>query len=137
MTSYKQSNNLKTIIMKKAIIIFGLALVAFTNVSFASTVQSSTSKEMVFFKNTPLCQAIVKGDLETVKKFIEYGADVNEATQGLTPLMLAARYNRTDILKVLLENGARKDIKDDRGFDAIKYAELSKATDALALLKKA
>ena len=123
--------------MKKSIIMFGLALVAFTNVSFASTTQSSTSKEVLFYTNTPLCQAIVKGDLEAVKKFIEYGADVNESTQGLTPLMLAARYNRTDIVKVLLENGARKDIKDDRGFDAIKYAELSKATDALALLKKA
>lgn len=123
--------------MKKTIIICGLALVGFANVSFASVTQSSISKEIVLYKNTPLCQAIVKGDLEAIKKFIEYGADVNEPTQGLTPLMLAARYNRTDIVKVLLENGARKDIKDDRGFDAAKYAELSKANDALALLKKA
>jgi uncharacterized protein len=123
--------------MKKTIIILGLAVVAFTNVSFAATSQLSVRKEVVFYKSTPLCQAIVKGDIEAVKKFIEYGADVNETTQGLTPLMLAARYNRTDILKVLLENGARKDIKDERGFDAVKYAELSKASDALTLLKKA
>lgn len=125
--------------MKKTIIIFGLALVAFTNVSFASNVNLSKKKsiEIITRDQTPLCAAIVKGDIETVKKFIEYGANVNETTDGVTPLMLAARYNKVEIVKLLLEKGAKVGEKDERGYTAIMYAEMSKATDTLELLKKA
>ena len=124
--------------MKKTIIILGLALVAFANVSVANTVSTfSTSKEIVNYNNTPLCNAIIKGDIATVKKFVEYGSDVNELSNGLTPLMLAARYNKVDILKYLLEKGADKQIKDERGNTALKYAEFSKAQEALEFLKQA
>ena len=125
--------------MKKTIIILGLALVAFTDVAFASTVSTSTfttSTEIVE-GNSPLCNAIVKGDLATVKKFVEYGSDVNEMSNGVTPLMLAARYNKVEILKYLLEKGADKKIKDERGNTAMKYAEYSKSQEALAYLKQA
>lgn len=126
--------------MKKTIIILGLALVAFTDVAIASTVSTSTfttSKEIVDYNNTPLCNAIVKGDLATVKKFVEYGSDVNELSNGLTPLMLAARYNKVEILKFLMEKGADKKIKDERGNTALNYAEFSKAQEALEFLKQA
>ena len=124
--------------MKKSIIFAGLALVAFANVSLASNVSKiTTSTQVVVNTNTPLCTAIFKGDLATVKKFIEYGADVNEMSNGLTPLMFAARYNKVDILKYLLENGADKTIKDDKGKTALKYAELSNSTEALNFLKQA
>ncbi|TGD58831.1 ankyrin repeat domain-containing protein [Flavobacterium humi] len=121
--------------MKKTIIL-GLALVAFANVSFASNSNLSVQNSIeVVFKPTPLCSAIIKGDLETVKKFIEYGADVNESSEGLTPLMLAARYNKAEIVTLLLEKGARIDAKDERGLTAAKYAEMSNATDTMALLR--
>lgn len=125
--------------MKKTIIIFGLALVAFANVSFASnsSVSRKNNISIVSMLQSPLCAAVVKGDLETVKKFIEYGADVNETSGGVTPLMLAARFNHVEIVKLLLENGARIETKDEKGYTAIKYAEMSKATAALELLKKA
>ena len=126
--------------MKKTIIILGLALVAFTDVAVASTVSTSTlttSKEIVDYNNTPLCNAIVNGDIATVKKFVEYGSDVNELSNGVTPLMLAARYNKVEILKYLLEKGADKKIKDEKGNTALKYAEFSKAQEALAFLKQA
>lgn len=126
--------------MKKTIIILGLALVAFTDVAIASTVSTSTfttSKEIVKYNNTPLCNAIVNGDIATVKKFIEYGSDVNELSNGVTPLMLAARYNKVEILKYLLEKGADKKIKDEKGNTALKYAEFSKAQEALEFLKQA
>lgn len=123
--------------MKKTIIILGLALVAFTNVAGASTVSTiSTSKEIIE-GNSPLCNAILKGDLAAVKKFVEYGADVNEESNGLTPLMFAARYNKVDILKYLLEKGADKKIKDERGYTALKYAENSNSLEAIAYLKQA
>ncbi len=124
--------------MKKTIIFLGLALVAFTDVAVASTVSTfSTSKEIVNYNNTPLCNAILKGDLAAVKKFVEYGSDVNEMSNGLTPLMFAARYNKVDILKYLLEKGADKQIKDERGNTALKYAEYSKSQEAVDYLKQA
>ncbi|TBX69133.1 ankyrin repeat domain-containing protein [Flavobacterium silvisoli] len=124
--------------MKKTIIFAGLALVAFANVSLASTVSNNAiSKEVVMSTNSPLCTAIYKGDLNTVKKFIEYGADVNEESNGMTPLMFAARYNKVEIIKYLLEKGAKKDVKDERGYTALKYAEFSNSTDAIAILKQA
>lgn len=124
--------------MKKTIIILGLALVAFTNVAGASTVSAlTTSTEIVNYGNSPLCNAILKGDIATVKKFVEYGADVNEESNGLTPLMFAARYNKIEILKYLLDKGADKEVKDERGNTALKYAENSKSLEAIEYLKQA
>ena len=124
--------------MKKTITYAGLAILAFANVSLASNVPTiTTSREIVNYDNTPLCAAIMKGDLATVKKFIEYGSDVNETSNGLTPLMFAARYNKVDIIKFLLENGADKNAKDGRGNNALKYAELSKSQAAIDFLRQA
>lgn len=123
--------------MKKTITMLGLVLVAFTDVAVANNVSTfSISKEIVNYNNTPLCNAIIKGDLATVKKFVEYGSDVNEMSNGLTPLMLAARYNKVEILKYLLEKGADKQIKDERGNTALKYAEFSKSQEAFDYLKQ-
>ncbi len=122
--------------MKKTIVILGLALVAFTNVSFASTVNTTEVKmETTTINGTPLCVAIMKGDTDAVKKFIEYGADVNESSNGLTPLMIAARFNKAEIVSLLIAKGARVDTKDEKGFTALKYAEFSKANEAIAVLK--
>ena len=124
--------------MKKTIIIFGLALVTFTNVATASTVSAASSSSVVLnYGNSPLCNAILRGDMATVKKFIEYGTDVNEMSNGLTPLMFAARYNKLEILKYLIEKGADKQIKDERGNTALKYAENSKSLEAIEFLKQA
>lgn len=123
--------------MKKTIIIAGLAFVAFSNVALATKISTSSFiKEVNISPNTPLCSAIMKGDLATVKKFIEYGADVNEISNGLTPLMFAARYNKVDIIKFLLEKGADRNAKDGRGNNALKYAEFSISQDAFNYLKQ-
>ncbi len=123
--------------MKKTIIILGLALVSFTNIAEAKTTSFAISKEFGDYNNTPLCSAIMKGDLVAVKKFIEYGTDVNEKSNGVTPLMFAARYNKVEIIKFLLEKGADKTEKDERGYTALKYAENSKAQEAWDYLKQA
>lgn len=123
--------------MKKTIIILGLALVGLTTTAGASNVSTISTSTGIVYGNSPLCNAILKGDLATVKKFVEYGADVNEMNNGLTPLMMAARYNRVDIIKYLLEKGADKQIKDVRGNTALQYAENSKSVEALEFLKQA
>ncbi|EJF99104.1 ankyrin repeat domain-containing protein [Flavobacterium sp. F52] len=123
--------------MKKSVIYLGLALVTFGNVAMASN-EISTVKNQVEFENyvgTPLNVAISKGDLETVKKFIEYGADVNQISDDLTPLMIAALYNKHEIIKILLANGANPKAKNEKGYTALKYAQASNASEAIALLK--
>lgn len=126
--------------MKKAIIYLGLALLAFTNVTVASEATVVSKFGLVkkdYGNNTPLAIAIMKGDTETVKKFIEYGANVNEKSNDMTPLMIAARYNRVDIIKLLLENGASLKTVNEKGLTALKYAQISNASDAEAAIKEA
>jgi ankyrin repeat protein len=125
--------------MKKSIVYLGVALVAFANVSFASNLKSfSNDKSIVEYYDdtTPLIVAISKGDIDIVKKFIEYGADVNEKSNGMTPLMIAARYNKVEIIKILISKGAHLNEKDENGYTALKYAEISNATEAIQILKQ-
>ena len=124
--------------MKKSIVYFGIALLAFGNVAIASTPENF-KLEKITVSNirdvSPLCQAIAKGDYQTVKKMIEFGTDVNYTSRGMTPLMYAARYNKVEIVKLLLENGAKVSLIDEKGFNALKHAELSNATETVEFLK--
>lgn len=125
--------------MKKTISLLGLALIATANVALASNVETSTSKNVaiVSYDVTPLFVAISKGDVATVKKFVEYGVDVNESKNGMTPLMYAARYNNAEIAKFLIEKGADISAKDNNGFTALKLAEGGKATQVAEVIKAA
>ncbi|AWI26304.1 ankyrin repeat domain-containing protein [Flavobacterium pallidum] len=123
--------------MKKSIIYLGMALLSLSNVTMASESKTAVKSgfETTTYTGSPLCLAIAKGDFEVVKKFIEYGASVNETSNGMTPLMFAARYNQVEILKLLVEKGADLKAKDANGFTALKYAENSNATAAAEYLK--
>jgi len=123
--------------MKKTIIISAIALGFAIHTSNAA----NQVKEVAFtsFIKTkvevnPFCMSIVKGDVATVKKLIELGADVNATSNGMTPAMYAAKYNKTEILKILVTHGANLKKKSEKGLTALDYAKQSKATDALAYL---
>ena len=81
------------------------------------------------------CKAILQGDIDTVRTLIELGEDVNQKSLDMTPAMFAARYNKAEILELLIENGADLSTKNDKGYTAKKLAKLSNATDALAVLE--
>jgi ankyrin repeat protein len=87
------------------------------------------------YNHSPLCAAIAKGDVDAVRKFIEYGVDVNEISNDYTPLMLAARYNRADIIELLLKAGADAKYRNGRGMTAIKIAQQFNAEDAVRVLQ--
>ncbi|MEN2403051.1 ankyrin repeat domain-containing protein [Flavobacterium sp. MC2016-06] len=123
--------------MKKSVIILGTALVVFTNAAIASNNKPSVGiqKEVSTYMISPLHVAISKGDIESVKKIIEYGADVNTFWKDLSPLMVAARYNKFEIIKILLVSGAKPFEKNEQGFTALNYAQFSRAAESIAILK--
>ena len=124
--------------MKKTIIISAIALgFAFHISNAAPTTETSQLTSVVKTKISvsPFCMSIVKGDPETVKKLIDLGADVNASSNGMTPVMYAAKYNRVEILDLLIKEGAELKTRSEKGLNAMDYAKRSKANDVLAYLK--
>ncbi len=125
--------------MKKSIIITAIALcfsIVTANAKTTTESISTTHAEFVFKVNS-FCVSIAKGDLETVKKLIDRGANINEMSNGMTPIMYAAKFNRTEILKLLIAKGANLKAKSAKKMTALKYAELHGATDAAVIIKDA
>ena len=61
---------------------------------------------------TPLHVASFMGCMNIVIYLIQHQASPDEATvRGETPLHLAARANQTDIIRILLRNGAQVDAR--------------------------
>lgn len=129
---------LKSFIMKKTIIMSAIAL-SFTLVTaYANPIKVNNDNSYVLeniVEASPFHLSIVKGDLETVKKLIELGSNVDKKWNGLTPVMYAAKFNRTEILKLLIEKGADLKKKCDKGHTALDYAEMSNAKEAKVILE--
>lgn len=123
--------------MKKTVVIMAIALgFSFAPLNATNNVNTSSNFEVSARASlSPLCMAIVKGDLETAKSLIDKGIDVNRRSNGLTPAMYAAKYNRTAILKLLVEHGALLNKTSNKGMTAEKYAQASNAKEALEYIK--
>ena len=119
-----------------------------TTLSFATATASENDNnvspklevEMAFDAKEPsaFCKLIKLGNYDAVKALIKSGENVNKKSTGLTPLMFAARHNKAKIAQLLIESGAKLHYKCDRlKFTALKYSEMSKATDAYEVISKA
>ena len=123
--------------MRKSVLIIAIALgFTMSSVNASNSVDNSSNFTITkaVFSVSPFCTSIAKGDLETVEKLIALGEDVNRKSNGMTPAMYAAKYNRVAILKLLLTNGAELNKKSDKGMTAENYAELSNAQEALQVI---
>lgn len=69
-------------------------------------------------------------------KLVSEKADLNFVCDNKTPLMFAAKYGKTEMLKELLKNGADKSAKSSsRGETAMDYAVKYKQSEIIELLK--
>lgn len=123
--------------MKKTIIISSIALCFSMGTVYAKTSNFNFDNQNVVkvFKVNSFCASIAKGDIETVKKLLALGEDVNQISNGMTPAMYAAKYNRTEILELLIARGADLKKKSDKKMTAADYAKLHGATDAKELIE--
>lgn len=79
--------------------------------------------------------AILSGAIESVRLHVRSIADANAADdKGRSALMLAASRGRSDVCKVLLENGADPTLRDQEGNDAMAVAQLRGHQEVVALL---
>lgn len=123
----------KTMLFVMAAIMLGATAVsAESNNEVNDLLENSAYVEMGEINS--FCKAIIQGDITTVKKLIELGEDVNQKSLGLTPAIFAARYNKAEILKLLIKHGADLKIRSERGYSIAKYAESANATEALAVI---
>jgi ankyrin repeat protein len=87
---------------------------------------------MLLERGVPLAQtgalhtAAKYGRFDTIRLLLRHGADVNEVLLngfGRTPLHFAAWKGQVEAMKLLEENGARGDIKDEHGKTAQQLLE--------------
>ena len=117
-------------------------LTSFTLLFLSISVNASNTNEVLpkDDKKTELstfCKMIRLGNYQIVKALMNNGTNINRKSLGLTPVMYAARYNETEILKLLIANGAKLHTKSDKGYTAIQYAIMSKANKAHEVLEAA
>jgi ankyrin repeat protein len=84
-------------------------------------------------KDNAFIRAAAKGDVDAVRKALKDGARINsryidgsafldEGQTGYTALMFAVLNNRTDAIKVLIENKADLEVKHHEGWTAVYIA---------------
>lgn len=84
---------------------------------------------------TAVMDAVWKGNKDITKLLIESGAELNTISkEGQSNLVLAVGANNIAICKMLAENGADPDIKDQMGMSAFNYATLFKKEKILEIL---
>ena len=119
------------------VLISSFALSA-TNTSNLNTEITSVVSERTYSTEiSTFCKLITEGNLDAVQSMIKAGTDVNQKSKGMTPLMYAARYNKVEIVKLLIANGADLKTRSDKGYNALKYAKISKAHDTYKIISEA
>ena len=79
--------------------------------------------------------AITYNNIKMVEYFLNKEIDVNKTKRksGFTPLMCASCYGRSEIVKILLDNGANKDARDSKGISATDFARKMNKKSVLKL----
>jgi outer membrane protein assembly factor BamB len=138
----------KVALASPSVLAFDLASVPFEPCSKSPTIATETADPAKRALDDQLIEAAFMSDIGTVRKSLDAGADVNALdAYGKTALMLAAEsvamYNKTDIIKLLLDRGADPFVRDPSGLTALEHLLLLNPpptkgiAGGLKLLKKA
>lgn len=88
--------------------------------------------------NPLLRMATIAGVEVAVKLHIARGDDLNARDGGgATPLMLASARKKKGIVQLLLAAGAKPELLDSEGRNALQYAEMGKCVQCISLLREA
>lgn len=86
---------------------------------------------------TPLHYAATGGHLRIAAFLIGAHADANaESPNGTTPLMMAAMYSNSDMVKLLLESGAEAYPRNDQDLSAEDFAAKAGRDDSVRLIRQ-
>jgi len=98
-------------------------------------VDSSRSRKVILC----LTWAIYNDEIEIISLLINHYVDLNAnyTVDENTPIFVAAKYGKLEILKMLIEGGAFVDLSNNLTKRAIAWAESAGHMEAVALLYKA
>ena len=100
-----------------------------------SVVDSMLKGRKGFQAIPPLMQAVVKNDMDDVKKLIEDGANIEQRdTCGNTCIMMAMAIHANEIARVLLAKKARTNIKNSKGRTALSCAVYANNPEGVELM---
>jgi hypothetical protein len=125
--------------MKKSTVVLAIALgfsISNLNATNQSLVSNPGLETIKTTEVSPLCRAVATGNLEEVNKLLKAGADVNEKSNGMLPIHYAAKYNRVEIIKVLITAGSTIHKPCDQGYTALRLAQKTNAVEAENFLKR-
>ncbi|WP_428743441.1 ankyrin repeat domain-containing protein [Tenacibaculum sp.] len=123
--------------MKKFVLTAFTIALSFGTVTASTLHETSVKTTLEYAEISTFCKLIRAGNYEAVKTLIENGTNINRKSGGLTPLMFAARYNKADIVQLLIDNGAKLKVKSEKGYTALEYAKMSKAHEAYKVIAAA
>lgn len=110
----------------------------FNQVEKALEAGADVNTELGIDESTPLCIISEKDTSlapKIAQKILDAGADVNKCTtEGFTPLLLAAKYHRTGLVKVFLQAGADVNKATYDGNTALHVDAMYKETEITGLL---
>lgn len=124
--------------MRNSAVILAL-IIGFSIFNLNASEEISASNSEIYLQTTevsPLCKAVATGNVEEVERLLRNGVDVNAKSNGMMPIHYAAKYNRVELIKVLITAGSKIHEACDKGFTALRYAENAKANDAALFLKR-
>jgi len=101
---------------------------------FQSTLTETHGLEIEEDSAHLLRMACLKGDMESVKRLLKDGANVDELCKGCSPLMAASVNGHVEIMSLLLDKGATVNLVDNEGETALGYAAMGGHVKALKLL---
>lgn len=112
-----------------------------TNPSFLSSPHIASVHDLGSMGETLLNLAVNSQTKKDVILLLENGVNVNQQGElNFTPIQNACLHGNIDIIEILLENGADKNIKNEFGYNAKHYAteeyhDKKKSKEIIALLK--